>query len=75
MARGSIVNLAAGGRPIAVPRSARRETRHAPGVFDADDDPALWQYARQALPVATFFALRPPAGPALLTIPFSSRTG
>ncbi len=61
------------GLPIANVRSVRLETWHAPDVFDATDDHALWQHAQQALPVAASITVQlPPSSLALLTITLSS---
>ena len=61
------------GLPIDGVRSARLETWHAPDVFDASDDRALWQHSQQALSVAPTLSVQlPPASLALLTITLSS---
>ena len=61
------------GLSIANVRTVRLETWHAPDVFDAADDHALWQHAEQPLPVAASITVQlPPASLALLTITLSS---
>ena len=61
------------GLPIAAVRTARLEAWHAPDVFDASDDHALWQHAEQALSVAPTLSVQlPPASLALLTITLAS---
>ena len=61
------------GLSLASVRAVRLETWHAPDVFDASDDHALWQHAEQSLSVAgTFTVALPPASLALLTITLSS---
>jgi alpha-N-arabinofuranosidase len=71
--RGAQGRISLAGLGPALVRSVRLESWHAPDVFDASDERALWQHARHDLPVASTFTVQlPPASLALLTITLSS---